>query len=106
MYQGRGHCHNSSRQNTQRILDTWKVETLIQSKDKTIRGATVKVVSPNGKLTIINRPLSKLYPVQGETGVQMLSLTLIRRKLLRMLNQKSMDVQNVQPHLTLMHYVV
>ena len=41
-----------------------KAETLIQSKDKNIRGATVKVVSPNGKLTIINRPLSKLYPVE------------------------------------------
>ena len=41
-----------------------KVETLIQSKDKNIRGATVKVVSANGKLTIVNRPLSKLYPVE------------------------------------------
>ena len=41
-----------------------KVETLIQGKDKNVRGTTVKVVSPNGKLTIINRPLSKLYPVE------------------------------------------
>ena len=41
-----------------------KVETLIQSKDKSILGATVKVVSPNRKLTIKNRPLSKLYPVE------------------------------------------
>ena len=41
-----------------------KVETIIQSKDKNVRGATIKVVSPNGKLTVINRPLSKLYPVE------------------------------------------
>ena len=41
-----------------------KVEMLIQSKDKNIGGATLKVVSPNGKLTIINRSLSKLYPVE------------------------------------------
>ena len=57
MYQGRGHCHNSSRQNAQRIWRLRKVETIIP-------GATVKVVSPNGKLTVINRPLSKLYPVE------------------------------------------
>ena len=37
-----------------------KVETLIQGKDKNVWGATVKVVSPNGKLTV----LSKLYPVE------------------------------------------
>ena len=41
-----------------------KVETLIQRKDKNVRSATVKVVLPNGKLTVINRPLSKLYPVE------------------------------------------
>ena len=42
-----------------------KVETLIQGKDfKNVRGATVKVVSPNGKLTIIDQALSKLYPVE------------------------------------------
>ena len=41
-----------------------KVETIIQGKDKNVRSATVKVVSPNEKLTIINRPLSKLYPVE------------------------------------------
>ena len=41
-----------------------KVETIIQSKDKNVQGATIKVVSPNGKLTVINRPLSKLYPVE------------------------------------------
>ena len=41
-----------------------KVETIIQGKDKNVRGATVKTVSPNGKLTVINRPLSKLYPVE------------------------------------------
>ena len=41
-----------------------KVETLIQRKDKNVRSATVKAVLPNGKLTVINRPLSKLYPVE------------------------------------------
>ena len=41
-----------------------KVETLIQGKDKNVRGATVKAVSSNGKLTVINRPLSKLYTVE------------------------------------------
>ena len=41
-----------------------KVQTIIQGKDKNIRGATIKLVSPNGKLTVINRPLSKLYPVE------------------------------------------
>ena len=43
-----------------------KVETIIQGKDKHVRGAsaTVKVVSPNGKSTVINRPLSKFYPVE------------------------------------------
>ena len=40
------------------------VETLFQGKDKNVRGATVKAASPNGKLTTINRPLSKLYPVE------------------------------------------
>ena len=64
MYQGRGHCHNSSGQNAQRIWRLRKVETIIQGKYKNVRGATVKVVSPNGKLTVINRPLSKLYPVE------------------------------------------
>ena len=41
-----------------------KVETIIQGEDKNVRGATVKVVSPNGKSIVINRPLSKLYPVE------------------------------------------
>ena len=41
-----------------------KVETIIQSKDKNIWGAMVKVVLPNRKLTVINQPLSKLYPVE------------------------------------------
>ena len=41
-----------------------KVETIIQGKDKNVQGATVKVVSRNGKLTVMNRPLSKLYPVE------------------------------------------
>ena len=61
MYQGRGHCHNSSTQNAQRFWRLGKVETIIQGKDKNVRGATIKVVSPNGKLTVINRPLSRLY---------------------------------------------
>ena len=41
-----------------------KVETIIQGKDKNVRGATVKVVSPDEKMTVINRLLSKLYPVE------------------------------------------
>ena len=41
-----------------------KVGMIIQGKDKNIWGATVKVLSPNGKLTVINRPLSKLYLVE------------------------------------------
>ena len=45
--------------------DLERLKRLFKVKIKTFgRGATVKVVSPNGKLTIINRPLSKLYPVE------------------------------------------
>ena len=106
MYQGRGHSHSSSRQMPRGFWRLGKVETIIQGRDKNVRSTTVKVVSPNGKLTVINRPLSKLYPVEVETDVQRLLLTLIWRKLLRVLDQRSMDVQNVPPHLTLMHFVV
>ena len=41
-----------------------KIEELIISKDKRARGATVKVSSPTGRKTLINRPLSKLFPVE------------------------------------------
>ena len=41
-----------------------KVEELLISKDNRVRGATVKVSSPTGKMTLINRPLSKLFPVE------------------------------------------
>ena len=41
-----------------------KVEHLIRSKDGEVRGATVKVVTPKGKTTLINRPVSKLYPLE------------------------------------------
>ena len=41
-----------------------KIEELIVSKDKRVRGATVKVSSPTGRMTLINRPLSKLFPVE------------------------------------------
>ena len=41
-----------------------KVEELIFSKDTRVRGATVKVSSPTGRMTLINRPLSKLFPVE------------------------------------------
>ena len=34
------------------------------SKDKRVRGATVKVSSPMGRMTLINRPLSKLFHVE------------------------------------------
>ena len=41
-----------------------KIEHLIESKDGKVRGATLKVVSPGGKMSLINRPLSKLFPVE------------------------------------------
>ena len=41
-----------------------KIEELIISKDKRVRGAAVKVSSPTGRKTLINRPLSKLFPVE------------------------------------------
>ena len=41
-----------------------KIEHLIESKDGKVRGATLKVVSPCGKMSLINRPLSKLFPVE------------------------------------------
>ena len=41
-----------------------KIEELIVGKDKRLRGATVKVSSPTGRMNLINRPLSKLFPVE------------------------------------------
>ena len=41
-----------------------KIEELLVSKDKRVRGATVKVNSPTGRMTLISRPLSKLFPVE------------------------------------------
>ena len=41
-----------------------KIEELIISKDKRVTGATVKVSSPTGRMILINRPLSKLFPVE------------------------------------------
>ena len=41
-----------------------KIEELIVGKDKRERGATVKVSSPIGRMTLINRPLSKLFLVK------------------------------------------
>ena len=41
-----------------------RVERLIQSKDGKVRGATVKVVTPKGNVSLINRPISKLFPVE------------------------------------------
>ena len=41
-----------------------KFEHLIESKDGKVRGATLKVGSPGGKMSLINRPLSKLFPVE------------------------------------------
>ena len=42
-----------------------RIEELIVGKDKRVRGATVKVSSPTGRMTLINRPpLSKLFPVE------------------------------------------
>ena len=40
------------------------IEHLTESKDGKVRGATLKVVSPGGKMSLINRPLSKLFPVE------------------------------------------
>ena len=39
-----------------------KIEELIVGKNKRVRGATVKVSSPTGRMTLIDRPLSKLFP--------------------------------------------
>ena len=36
----------------------------MESNDGKVRGATLKVVSPGGKMSLINRPLSKLFPVE------------------------------------------
>ena len=83
-----------------------KVETIIQGKDKNVRGATVKVVSPNGKLTVINRLLSKLYPVEVRDRCPKVVTDNNLEKVVRVLDQRNMDVQNMPPHLTLMHYVV
>ena len=44
--------------------DLEKLKRLFKVKINNIRGSTVKVVSPNGKLTIKNRLLSGLYPVE------------------------------------------
>ena len=41
-----------------------KIEHLIESKDGKVLGAPLKVVSPCGKMSLINRPLSKLFPVE------------------------------------------
>ena len=41
-----------------------KIEHLIESKDGKVRGATWRVVSPGRKMPLINRPLSKLFPVE------------------------------------------
>ena len=41
-----------------------KIEHLIESKDGKVRGATLKVVPPGGKMSLINRPSSKLFPVE------------------------------------------
>ena len=41
-----------------------KTEYLIESKDGKVRGATLKDLSPGGKMSLINRPLSKLFPVE------------------------------------------
>ena len=41
-----------------------KIEYLIESKDGKVRGATLKVVSPGGKMSLVNQPLSKLFPVE------------------------------------------
>ena len=41
-----------------------KIEKVIESKDGLIRGATVKVVTPTGQISLINRPITKLFPVE------------------------------------------
>ena len=41
-----------------------KVEELIRSKDGKIRGVSVTVVTPKGRSCVINRPVSKLYPLE------------------------------------------
>ena len=49
------------------IRGLWRlgeIEELIISKDKRVRGATVKVSSPTGRMTLINSPFSKLFPVE------------------------------------------
>ena len=38
-----------------------KIEHQIQSKDGKVRGASFKSVSPGGKMSLIDRPLSKLF---------------------------------------------
>ena len=64
MYQGRGIVTIHQDKMSRGFWRLGKVEMVIQGKDKNIQGATVKVASPDGKLTIINRLLSKLYPVE------------------------------------------
>ena len=41
-----------------------KVEELIRSKDGKIRGISVKAVTQKGRSSVINRPVSKLYPLE------------------------------------------
>ena len=41
-----------------------KIEKVIESKDGLIRGATVKAVTPTGQISLINRPITKLFPVE------------------------------------------
>ena len=41
-----------------------RIKGLIVSKGKEIRGATVKVSSPKGRMTLVDRPLSKFFTVE------------------------------------------
>ena len=40
------------------------IEELITGKDGVTKGATVKKIGKNGKLSILNRPVQKLYPLE------------------------------------------
>ena len=52
-------------------MESWKVESLIESKDGCVRGANVKVFSKDRrKPPIIQRHVQKLYPVEVDIDLK------------------------------------